>query len=348
MFLIGPLVAIAIAVVTISLALSLRRGHQAVLADITAALAKRGLRHRGLSSPAVPSPTPQEALDAPQRGIAIEREDGARVSLSAIATEGAATLPGFGPTHPQHTLVELDLALPDQLICTPERAQAAFGPFPPHARTTGNRAFDRRFGVFVRDEDARGYRSTASAPTPWAHAPAAAAIFADFETLGFVALHVHEGRGRLLFAPQAVDGLVAALDTATALAHPEAPRAPAPPPTRLQTGTAALLLIFGISIAPLTAGMPLLSSLTEEGSALAGNDVACPRGGTFKKGRRHGPDNCVTPGATSYRAESAAYGSWQFCIWAPIWISVIATGYALAFKLRSDAAREVRRRLVPQ
>ncbi|MFT3771751.1 MAG: hypothetical protein QM820_40600 [Minicystis sp.] len=341
MHLIAPLVVTALAIVAILLATALRKRHHATRVAIAAELARRGLRHRALPSPQAPTPDAQAALDAPQRGIAIERQDGASVWLSPIATQGAATLPGFGPVHPQQTLVELDLALPDQLICSPERAVAAFGPFPPHPRRTGNPAFDQRFGVFVREEGAQGYRPAPADPTPWARSPAAAAIFADFDTLGFLALHVHEGRGRFLFAPQAVDGLVAALDTATALAHPEAPRAPARPPSRLPTNSAGLVLLFAFTAAPVAGGWPLLPLLTEEGLEIAGSSVACPRGGTFKKGYRNKADTCIQGKGTSYRAESAAYAGWQFAVWAPLWMAMLAAGVGLWFKLRGDAACEV-------
>ena len=341
----GPLVFAAFAIFMVLLALSLRKRHHAARAGVAEELARRGLRLRGLPVAGAPMPDARAVLDAPERGIVLERQDGARVSLSPSANEGAATLPGFGPMHPQQTLVELDLALPDQLICTPERAQAAFGPFPPHARRTNNPAFDRRFGIFVREEGAQGYRPAPSDPTPWAHAPAAASIFADFDTLGFLALHVHEGRGRLLFAPQSVDGLVAALDTATALSQPHVPRAPVRPPSRLRGPTAGLLILFGVCVSPVFSGTLLLPELTEAGYAVAGNTVACPRGGTVKRGFRKEADVCIEGKGKSYRAEAAAYASWRFAFWAPVWIAIVAAGAAGHFKVRGDAACEVRARL---
>ncbi|HVK69703.1 MAG TPA: hypothetical protein VM694_34835 [Polyangium sp.] len=345
MHLLGPLLFTLFAIVAVVMAVLFRSGHQAARAAVVGELARRGIRHSALGGDGRLVPGAPNALDAPTFGILLERSDGMRVSLSPNTTQGAATLPGFGPIHPQLTLVEFDLPLPDQMICAHDRAQAVFGPFPPPALRTGHPHFDQRFGIFVRPAEGHGYRPTPSDPAPWARSPSAGALFTDFYTLGFVALHVHGGRGRMLFAPQAVDGLVAALDTGAALARPHEPRAPRRPPTRLATTHALVVLIGVLGSVPMTFGIPFLPHLTETGLAVAGYEVACPRGGTFDKGYRNRSDTCKLPNNTTYRAESSAYIGWQFALWSPFEIGIIAAATAAFYKTRRDAARDVERSL---
>ena len=340
----GPLLFTVLAALAIAAAWILRSGLHTSLAAITAELARRGIRYSGLGAQGLPTPATLDALEFPARGIVLERHDGVRASLSPNSTQGAATLPGFGPVHPQQTLVELELALPDQMICAHDRAQAVFGPFPPPAQRTGNPEFDQRFGIFMRPAEAQGYRPSPSDPAPWARSPAAGALFADFTTLGFVALHVHAGRARMLFAPQPVDGLVAALDAGGALARPHEARPPARPPSRLGSNSRWVLILW-VTFLPTGIMMPLLPHLTETGLEIAGSSLACPRGGTFQKGYRQHSDTCKQANGTTYRAEMIAYKAWQFALWTPFFLGLTAANAALHFKSRRDAARAVLRGL---
>ena len=340
----GPLLFTVLAALAIAAAVILRSGLHASLAAITAELARRGVRYSGLGADGRPTPGMPDALEFPARGIVLERHDGVRASLSPNTAQGAATLPGFGPVHPQQTLVELDLALPDQMICAHDRAQAVFGPFPPPAQRTGNPEFDQRFGIFVRAAEAQGYRPGSSDPAPWARSPAAGALFADFNTLGFVALHVHAGRARMLFAPHPVDGLVAALEAGSTLARPHEARSPARPPSR-PLSTSQWVLILWLSFLPTGIAMPMFRYLTEAGLEIAGNSVACPRGGTFVKGYKYHSDTCKLSNGTTYRADATAYGVWQFTLWTPFFLGLGAANIAVRFKGRRDAARAVLRGL---
>ncbi|AKU95132.1 hypothetical protein AKJ09_01796 [Labilithrix luteola] len=312
---------------------------------LAAELARRGIRYQGLSAQGTASPAAQTALDRPLNGILLERSDGIRASISSNPSQGAATLPGFGPVYPQHTLVEVPVALPDQLICAPDRAQVAFGPFSPPPVRTANPHFDQRFGVYVRPEDGHVHRTTPPDAVPWAHSPAAATLFANFDTLGFVAMHVQGGQARILFAPMAVDGLVAAIDTAALLAHPHEGRRPAHRSSPTWQGRAAPIMLCVLGFVPMVIGLPMLSYATEAGVEVAGSDVACPNGGVFKGRFRNNPAKCTLPDGTSYWADEGAFTAWRFALSAPYALAVAAAAAALYFKRRGETLRVVHRNL---
>lgn len=333
----GPFVFGAGALVAMALAVLYWSGMRSALAALTAELARRGIRYQGLARGA--------ALDFPLRGIVLERDDGVRASLSPDLSQGAATLPGFGPFHPPQTLVEIGVDLPDHMICAPDRAQAAFGALPAARLPTGNASFDRRFGVYLPGDGANGYRSMPAAPTPWARSASAATLFSNFDTLGFVALHVHGGRARILFAPHAVDGLVAAMDTAALLARPHEARPPARHPSPVRTSQAVAIVVAFLGFISTAMGIPATSYLTQRGHEFAGYSVVCPKGGPFIPRYRNHPPRCNVPSGASYLADEDAYRAWRFAVFAPYSLAIVAAAAALYFKHRRDAMRVMHRNL---
>ncbi|MDI1444069.1 hypothetical protein [Polyangium sp. 6x1] len=325
------------AVLAIVLALLSRNGMHAAFSALAAELARRGIHFRGMIPAGAWTTVPPTALDLPQRGILLERADGLRASLSPNATQGAATVPGFGPIAPMHTLVEVDSALPDQMICAPDRAQGAFGPFPPAPLRTGHPGFDQRFAIYARVEEGNSYRPAPPNPAPWARSAAAPLIFSNLHTLGFVAMHVHGGRARILFAPLPVDGMVSAMDTASMIAGAHEARRPAPIPTPLRTGSPPSVVLAIVFFVFQGFGIPLLPHVTETGLALAGSEIACPNGGTFKKGYRNRSDQCKLPNGKSY-ASASAYQAWQFAFWSAYNLAVLGAGSALYFRHRRNNA----------
>ena len=168
-----PSLAALFAVLAVAALLRLRAGASRALRALQGALKTRGISYTRLDSQGA-RVAGDDALADPLLGLALERTDGVRASLLFSSTQGAATVPGFASADarrvpPQRVLVELPLALPDQMICARERAAAVFGPFPPPSVGTGHPGFDQRFAVYLppRDEQA-GYRSEPTDATPWA------------------------------------------------------------------------------------------------------------------------------------------------------------------------------------
>ncbi|WP_394829181.1 hypothetical protein [Pendulispora albinea] len=321
------------------------RGARRAHAAIDAELSRRGIHVQGLGMNGAPLPATPSVFGAPERGIVLTRRDGIRASLSPHPAQGAAALPGFGPVAPLHTLVEMPTDLPDQMICAHERAQAVFGAFPPSPQHTGNARFDARFGIFAPPVGAAGYHAD---PIPWVRTPSATTLFTNFDVLGFTALHVHAGRARMLFAPQAVDGLVAALDTGASLARPHEACPPAQPPSRLMMNSAkGIALLLVAMLVPMVLGSSMVPRLTGMGFEIAGSTVACPQGGSFHYSYRPNRMSTCTHASGTYAADRTAYALWQFALWAPYVLMATAASVGLYFKLRRDTARVVLRNLAP-
>ena len=214
-----PMLAALFAIAAVAVWLRIRADARKTLQALRAALSAREIDYTRINVDGV-SVVGDQALANPMLGIVLKRSDGVQASLRYGSNQGATAVPGFGPGSMQHMLVELPLTLPNQMICSRERGASVFGPFPPPTVATGNPGFDQRFAVFLPKVDNVGYRSELVDATPWAQGADAAQLLANLETLHFEALHVHEGRGRVVFQPLEVDGMVAAMDAAAAFGRP--------------------------------------------------------------------------------------------------------------------------------
>ncbi len=205
-----------------------RRGYPPRSRPSLRSSARRGLRHRGLC---LAGRSDARCAHDPRRSAARGSYSNVRTVRASGSRRARRKAPPrcleFGPVHPQQTLVEIDLALPIS-SCSPERAQAAFGPFSAAPRRTGNPAFDQRFGVFVREQRAE---ATVLLPRirPRGHLTLGRR---DLRGLRDARLpRFARPRGPRWHSCAAVSRLIASLDTATALAAPHVPRSPARPPS---------------------------------------------------------------------------------------------------------------------
>lgn len=325
--------------------LGFRAGASQALRAIHAALTARGIVYKQLDHTGAPI-AGEQALANPFLGIALERGDGVRASLVGSNALGAATVPGFGPTVVNNRglqfnlLVELPLALPNQMICARERAQAVFGPFPPPTVATGHPGFDQRFAVYLPKDDSAGYRSVPADATPWARTPQAVQIFTNLDVLRFEALHVQEGRGRLVFQALAVDGMVAAMEVATAFGR-SVPVAPLPRVPLARRGVNAMLLGIMILSGMLMFTLPIQTwALAEEGVELMGYSIACPQGGKFHDVSKRYPASCTGPKGQVLPVNLAGWQAWRYAFFTPLALGLGALMLGARKKHQRDLARE--------
>lgn len=338
-----PILSALFAVAAIVSLLRFRSGANRGLRALHAALKARGIGYTRADSQGAPV-AGDSALVDPLLGIVLARTDGVRASVLFSNTHGAATVPGFASVDgrripPPRLLVELPLALPNQMICARERAAAVFGPFPPPTVTTGHPGFDRRFGVYLPKNESAGYRSEPADATPWARAASAVQLLANLDTLQFQALHVHEGRGRAVFEALSVDGMVAAMDATAAFGRP-VPCAPLSRAPLARRGNVPLLVLLGLSLLMMF-WLPLQTWLLAEGGVeLAGASIACPQGGTFhEKSKRYGA-SCTGTHGERLPVDQAGWERWRFAFFAPLALGMGVAMVGARAKRQRDLARE--------
>jgi hypothetical protein len=175
--------------------------------DVTAKLRAHGLTLEGAL---------QKTFN--RRG-AFEIRSSARDSVPASTLRNDATvkLPGASGKSRDACIVQLDVPLPDLLICKVSEIDLLLGPLPSLRRTrTGDPAFDDAYAIFIQGEveGPSGFRESGSATSRlWSDS----LVRAELLDLRTVWVRVREGHLEIALEPTALHGAVRALRLAVGI-----------------------------------------------------------------------------------------------------------------------------------
>lgn len=304
------------------------------------------------------------SLDQPELGLAMRRRDGATVEFPAVFAVGASG-PFATPSLLRCAVVKCGVApsVPDLVVAEHTVAPTIFGSSPPTAVATGDRAFDRLFGVFPASEGPSSRRAGhssgegATSATRWATSERLATL----GVLGFRALYVRGGQATFAFGPLPVAGLLTALHAADAVTasmdgdqrvavrdatvpHSQVLEPAGHPPQPWGLGAAFVAAAFFVSV--LYAALVFQDANVASPVAFGGNEVACPDGGIYSTGsgfrnpRR--PHLCYRPGRAPSPARDELLFAWE---WGSL--AVFSAGLLLLFRGETDhhEARAAKRTL---